>query len=127
MTRTYHRCAEYTAICPLRSRGFSSDLAAALGTFQVSGTSFTEGTRISRRLAQISQRALIRSLQVKTQISLDHCRRSILYGSYGGRIENMVIETVLFVAFVVAAGAAIVKANELYQDFLHGPYIKRAN
>ncbi len=45
--------------------------------------------------------------------------------SYGGRIENMVIETVLFVAFVVTAGAAIVKAYERSQDVLYGPYMKR--
>ena len=47
--------------------------------------------------------------------------------SYGGRIENMVIETVLFVAFVVTAGAAIVKAYVRSQDVLYGPYIERVN
>jgi len=57
---------------------------------------------------------------------IDHCGRSILYG-YGGRIENMVIETVLFVAFVVTAGAAIVKAYEGSQDVLYGPYMKRVD
>jgi len=36
----------------------------------------------------------------------------------------MVIGTVLFVAFVVAAGAAIVKAFEWHQDVLYGPYLK---
>ena len=41
-----------------------------------------------------------------------------------GRIEDMVIGTVLFVAFVVAAGAAIVKAFEWHQDVLYGPYLK---
>jgi hypothetical protein len=37
----------------------------------------------------------------------------------------MIIETVLFIAFVIAAGAAIVKAFEWSQDVLYGPYIKR--
>jgi hypothetical protein len=36
----------------------------------------------------------------------------------------MVIEMVLFLAFVVIAGAVIVKAYEWLQDVLHRPYIK---
>ena len=39
----------------------------------------------------------------------------------------MVVETVLFiafVAFVVVVGAAIVKAYEWHHDVLYGPYIK---
>ncbi len=39
-------------------------------------------------------------------------------------IENMVIETVLFIAFVLILGAAIVKAYEWHQDVLYGPYMK---
>jgi hypothetical protein len=39
----------------------------------------------------------------------------------------MVIEAVLFIAFVAAAGAAIVKAFEWSQDVLYGPYIKRVD
>jgi hypothetical protein len=35
----------------------------------------------------------------------------------------VVIETVLFIAFVVAGGAVIVKAYEWYQDVLYGPYL----
>jgi len=42
-------------------------------------------------------------------------------------IENMVIETVLFIAFVVVVGAAIVKAYEWYEDVLYGPYMKRVD
>jgi len=53
---------------------------------------------------------------------IDHCSRSILYGSYYGRIENVVIETVLFIAFAIAGGAVIVKAYEWYQEVLYGPY-----
>jgi hypothetical protein len=39
----------------------------------------------------------------------------------------MVIETVLFIAFVVSAGVAIVKAYEWHQDVLYGPYMKRVD
>jgi hypothetical protein len=39
-------------------------------------------------------------------------------------IENMVIETLLFIAFVVIVGAAVVKAYEWRHDVLYGPYIK---
>ena len=37
---------------------------------------------------------------------------------------KMVIETVLFIAFVVIVGAAIVKAYERRQDVLYGPSMK---
>jgi hypothetical protein len=37
----------------------------------------------------------------------------------------MLIETVLFIAFVVQRRAAIVKAYERSQDVLHGTYMKR--
>jgi len=79
-----------------------------------------------RHAAKMSQRALIISLRDKTTF-IDYCGRSILYGSYCGRIENMVIETVLFITFVVANGAAIVKAYEWHQDVLYGPYLKRVD
>ena len=39
----------------------------------------------------------------------------------------MVIETVLFIAFVVIVGAAIVKAYEWHHDVLYGPYIRRVD
>ena len=39
-------------------------------------------------------------------------------------IEPMVIETLLFVLFVVIVGAAVVKAYEWHQDVLYGPYMK---
>jgi hypothetical protein len=39
-------------------------------------------------------------------------------------IENMVIESVLLIAFVVIVGAAVVKAYEWHHDVLYGPYIK---
>jgi hypothetical protein len=37
----------------------------------------------------------------------------------------MLVATVLFLGFVVATGAAIVKAYERHQDVLYGPYLKR--
>ena len=39
----------------------------------------------------------------------------------------MVIETVLFIAFVVTAGAVLVKAYEGSQNVLYGPYMKRVD
>ena len=38
--------------------------------------------------------------------------------------EHMVIETLLFIAFVVVVGAAVVKAYEWYHDVMYGPYIE---
>jgi hypothetical protein len=45
----------------------------------------------------------------------------------GRKGENMVIETILFIAFAVIVGAAIVKAYEWHQDVLYGPYMKRVD
>jgi hypothetical protein len=57
----------------------------------------------------MSQRALIISLQAKTHISLTTVAgQSSMH--FFGRIENMVIATVLFAAFAVATGPTIVKA-----------------
>jgi len=62
-----------------------------------------------------------------------HVEARILLTTVAGRssmdrmaqgIEHMVIETVLFIAFVVIVGAAIVKAYEWRHDVLYGPYIK---
>jgi hypothetical protein len=39
----------------------------------------------------------------------------------------MVIETLLFLVFVAAVGAAIVKIYEWRQDVLYGPYIRPAD
>jgi hypothetical protein len=67
------------------------------------------------------------SLQVKTKILLTTVAGRSSMASYAGRIENMLIETVLFIAFAVGVGAAIVKAFERSQDVLHGPYMKRVD
>jgi hypothetical protein len=40
-------------------------------------------------------------------------------------IEKMIIETILFLIFVAAAGTAIVKLYEWRQDVLYGPYLGR--
>jgi hypothetical protein len=40
-------------------------------------------------------------------------------------IKTMVIETILFLAFVMAMGAAIVKIYEWRQDVLYGPYLAK--
>ena len=65
-----------------------------------------------------------------------HVEARILLTTVAGRssmdrmtdgIEHMVIETVLFIAFVVIVvivGAAIVKAYEWHQEVLYGPYMK---
>ena len=75
----------------------------------------------------MSQRALIISLQAKTQISVTTVAGRSSMDLVAARIENMVIETVLSIAFFVAGGAIIVKAYEWHQDVLYGPYMKRAD
>ena len=52
----------------------------------------------------MSQRALIISLQAKTQISLTSVAGQSSMDLVAARIENMVIETVLSIAFFVAGG-----------------------
>ena len=39
----------------------------------------------------------------------------------------MIIETILFLAFVLAVSAAIVKVYEWRQDVLYGPYLKQSD
>ena len=75
----------------------------------------------------MSHRPSIISLQVKTKILLTTVagRSSIYLKAEGSKI--MLIETVLFIAFIVSVGAAIVKAFERSQDVLHGPYTKRVD
>jgi hypothetical protein len=41
------------------------------------------------------------------------------------RIKTMVIETILFLAFVTAVGVAIVKIYKWRQDVLYGPYLAK--
>lgn len=72
----------------------------------------------------MSQRALMISLQAETYISLTTvAAQSSMPPFFFERIEDMLVATVLFIAFVVASGAAIVKAYEWHQDVLYGPYL----
>ena len=75
----------------------------------------------------MSHRPLIVSLQVEARILLTTVagRSSVDFMAEG--IENMVIEMVLFIAFLASVGAAIVKAYERSQDVLYGPYMKRVD
>jgi hypothetical protein len=88
------------------------------------------GSALPRRrtgAAKMSQRAPNDIASGQNPHFIDHCGRSILYGSYYGRVENMVIESVLFFTFVVAAGAAIMKASAWHQGILYGPYLNRVD
>ena len=72
----------------------------------------------------MSHRPLIISLQAKTQILLTTVAGRSSMDRVAEGIEHMVIETLLFIAFVVIVGAAVVKAYEWHHDVLYGPYIK---
>ena len=72
----------------------------------------------------MSHRPIIVSLQVEAQILLTTVAGRSSMDRMAEGIENMVIETVLFIAFVLILGAAIVKAYEWHQDVLYGPYLK---
>jgi len=40
-------------------------------------------------------------------------------------VQKMVIETIVFLVFVVAIGVVVVKVYEWRQDVLYGPYVGR--
>jgi hypothetical protein len=67
------------------------------------------------------------SLQVEAQILLTTVAGRSSMDLMTKGIEKMVIETVLFIAFLAIVGAAIVKAYEWYEDVLYGPYMKRVD
>jgi hypothetical protein len=71
----------------------------------------------------MSQRPNFDNVTSRNPESVHHCGRIILYPFFR-RIEDMVIGTVVFIAFVGATGAAIVKAFEWHQGLLYGPYLK---
>jgi hypothetical protein len=75
----------------------------------------------------MSHRPLIVSLQVEAQILLTTVAGRSSMDLMAEGIEHMVIETVLFIAFLAIVGAAIVKAYEWHQDVLYGPYMKRVD
>jgi hypothetical protein len=72
----------------------------------------------------MSHRPTIVSLHVEARILLTTVAGRSSMDRMAEGIEQMVIETVLFIAFVVIVGAAIVKAYEWHQDVLYGPYMK---
>jgi hypothetical protein len=72
---------------------------------------------------KMSQRSSNDVVPARNSHSIKDCDRTILYEIFG-RIKNMVISAFIFIGFVVATGAAIVKAYEWHQDMLYGPYLK---
>jgi hypothetical protein len=84
-----------------------------------SGEQALQKCRIGRKLISLQFKTKVLLITVAGRSSMDHL--------IAGRIANMVIETVLFIAFAVSVGAAIVKAFERSQDVLHGPYMKRVD
>jgi hypothetical protein len=72
----------------------------------------------------MSHRPVMVSLHVEARILLITVAGLSSMDRMAEGIEQMVIETVLFIAFVVIVGAAIVKAYEWHQDVLYGPYMK---
>jgi hypothetical protein len=72
----------------------------------------------------MSHRPVMVSLHVEARILLITVAGRSSMDRMAEGIEHMVIETVLFIAFVVIVGAAIVKAYEWHQDVLYGPYMK---
>jgi hypothetical protein len=72
----------------------------------------------------MSHRLVMVSLHVEARILLTTVAGRSSMDRMADGIEHMVIETVLFIAFVVIVGAAIVKAYEWHQDVLYGPYMK---
>ena len=72
----------------------------------------------------MSHRPAIVSLHVEARILLTTVAGRSSIDRIAEGIEHMVIETLLFIAFIVIVGAAIVKAYEWHHDVLYGPYIK---
>ena len=72
----------------------------------------------------MSHRPAIVSLHVEARILLTTVAGRSSMDRMPESIEHMVIETLLFIAFVVIVGAAVVKAYEWHHDVLYGPYIK---
>ena len=72
----------------------------------------------------MSHRPAIVSLHVEARILLTTVAGRSSMDRMAEGIEHMVIETLLFIAFIVIVGAAIVKAYEWHQDVLYGLYMK---
>jgi len=72
----------------------------------------------------MSHHPVMVSLHVEARILLTTVAGRTSMDRMADGIEHMVIETVLFIAFVVIVWAAIVKAYEWHQDVLYRPYMK---
>jgi hypothetical protein len=72
----------------------------------------------------MSHRPTIVSLHVEARFLMTTVAGRSSMGRMAEGIEHMVIETLLFIVFVVIVGAAVVKAYEWHQDVLYGPYMK---
>jgi hypothetical protein len=75
----------------------------------------------------MSHRPVMVSLHAEARILLITVAGRSSMDRMADGIEHMVIETLLFIAFVVIVGAAIVKAYEWHHDVLYGPYMKRVD
>jgi hypothetical protein len=74
--------------------------------------------------AKMSQSFRNAVVPARNSHSIDQCCRTIRYPFSERGLKKMLIATVLFIGFILAAGAAIVKAYEWHQDVLYGPYLK---
>ena len=72
----------------------------------------------------MSHRPTIVSLHVEARILLTTVAGRSSMDRRAEGIEHTVIETLLFIVFVVIVGATVVKAYEWHQDVLYGPYMK---
>jgi hypothetical protein len=81
------------------------------------------GARLEGADAERTQSPLIFSLHVNNPFWLTSALRRLEYDPLTAGSKKMVIETILFLVFVVAVGALIVKVYEWRQDVLYGPYI----
>ena len=75
----------------------------------------------------MSHRPVMVTLHVEARILLTTVAGRSSMDRMAEGIEHMVIETLLFIAFVVIVGAAVVKAYEWHHDVRYGPYIRRVD
>jgi hypothetical protein len=116
---------EATGVDPRSYRLTVAWLQTFFRSFSLNGTNFTPLDLVqptSRRCKNVASPDNSFASR-RSPDFIDHCGRSILYGSIAEGIEHMVIEALLFIAFVVIVGAAVVKAYEWRHDVLYGPYI----
>ncbi len=110
----------------LAARHGSTDASKTVEPLSLNGTKFTPLDLSSGRAdaAKMSHRLTIVSLHVEARILLTTVAGRSSMDHVAEGIEHMVIETVLFVAFAIIVGVAVVKAYEWHDDLLYGPYIR---